>query len=307
MKNYLVLFGLIMIMNSCFIADEYLIEEEVPEKSLQEKVEVAVENYVIARKGSAYYSHYGFSTIKIIKPLAIVELEKLENTATSDSIQQQKDIDSLKKWISDNNIHTHLKTEHFFTLRDSNELQIFETEFTLDDTLHIINTRPEIVLTLPSDREEILNYYFFEYTIFLADTYEQSKQLSQSFYRFFKNRIEELEGSTAKSKFLEHTLNLCESVKEKGQFDQQRILEKMVVDYINKERTDIEEYLPMAFSPLFEKEEQSEGQSGYYFFHKFSGTFEKESATHVVMVEFSPYYEMENVYEMDPPFDQYFK
>jgi len=101
------------------------------------------------------------------------------------------------------------------------------------------------------------------------------------------------------------------TVKNTGSFDQQIILEKKVVQHIQNERKDIENYTPLKFSPLFETaqgdDQEEQANNYYYFFHKFIGPYENETDTNVVLVEFSKYYELGNIYQMDKPFDNYFK
>jgi len=84
-------------------------------------------------------------------------------------------------------------------------LQIFETKFTLNDTLGVKDLDPMILLTVNEKQRDVLLYYFYEYTIFLKGTYQESKETSKEFYDFFTAHIESLSSVDAKSKFLKHT------------------------------------------------------------------------------------------------------
>jgi hypothetical protein len=304
--------------SGCFIADEFLLPPEKPTEktqTLQQKSEASVKHYLIINKGSDRYDPYGFGELKIIKPIEIKELERLEAEYKATKIEQTaKDIDSLKTYISKNRLERRVEIEHFFTLKDSlnpTHIDVLESKFILNDTLGVIGVNPQLAIELEPEREDVLVYYFFEYTIFLAETYQSSKELSKKFYDFFKSQLEELKGIREKSDFLEHVLNLCAYVKQNGEFEPETILRQNVASYILEKRKDITAYRPFIFSTLFakqsdEKENNSDPQ-GYYFFHKFIGSYENETDTNVVMVEFSKYYEIEKIYQMERPYDRYFK
>ena len=312
-RKLLVLVIVAMTLNGCFIVDELLApppaQMEVP---LQERTQDSVSAFIRERSIANRYKPYGFSQVKIIKPLEIVAGEKYEDELAHhpDSVLLKNKIDSLQSDIAAKKLERTIKIEHFFTLKDTlKHLNIFEVEFSLNEKLQVVDERPEILLTLSPDYEEILGYYFHEYTIFLASTYEESRQLSIDFYNFFKTHLESLESVDEKSKFLEHTLVLCKEVKETGVFNQQRTVENIVIRFIKEERKDIVDYKPLQFSTLYQKEINTpgaEGIEGYYFFHKFSGSYDSIPDTNVVFVEFSPWYEIKDIYQMDPPFDPYF-
>ncbi|MCG8576351.1 MAG: hypothetical protein MI810_15795 [Flavobacteriales bacterium] len=306
MLKKIILLGLVAsILPGCFVMDQLLAPPPpVKQESLQEKSEKTVKAYVNQGKGDSEYAPFGFSEIKIIKPVQLAELEKLQKTTP----KPEAKIDSLKQLIEAKNIERTIELEHFFTLKeDESTVHVLESKFILNDTLGIKDVQAQILLEMDKKYEDALIYYFNEYTIFLAETYYSSKQLSKNFYDFFKARLEEIEGISAKSDFLEHTIELCYYVKKNGTFDPDVILERNVSAYIWEERTDIHNYSPLEFSTLFEKPQAEPEQGGYYFFHKFMGSYENQLDTNVVMVEFSEYYEINGIYQMERPFDTYFK
>ncbi len=303
-------------MSGCFIVDDLLAPPpKEKEKTLQERSETAIKLYVRNNAKSDKYDPYGFGELKIVKPLEIQELEELEEEQTqNNSDHQARKIDSLKKHIRENRIERTVELEHFFTLKDSvnpKKIQVLESTFILDDTLGVKNFKPQLILELDPKLEDVLVYYFFEYTIFLAETYQSSKELSIEFYNFFKSGLENIKSIERKSEFLAHVLDLCDYVKKNGSFDPDIILQDKVSDHISTKRNDISEYSSINFSSLFvktaEEDENRFDPEGYYFFHKFIGSYKNEIDTNVVMVEFSKYYEIDNIYQMDRPFERYFK
>ncbi len=298
-------------LNSCFVADEiFAPTPPKKEKSLQDKVEEKVEAYYLIFAKDSEYKPYGFSEIIVHKPYELIEFENLKK-----QIKQYPDsteLDSLfmikKEYIHENQIERTVEVDHFYTFEDlTGNIMSYEDRITLNDTLGFKFFKPLIELEIPTNYEDVLIYYFYEYTIFLAPTYEESKELSKTFYQFFKNHLEKIEDVKMKSDFLWHILKLCKKVKETGQFDQQLILEEMVSEYIEIEREDITEYDPVQFSQLYENPSENEPSlNAYYFFHKFIGQYEGVVDTNVVLIEFSPFYEIDQIYQMDRPFYNYF-
>ena len=162
-------------------------------------------------------------------------------------------------------------------------------------------------MKLPTGYDEVLDYFFYEYNIFLTHSFVESRELSHNFYAFFKQELELQPTLENKSAFLLHALRLTKEIKDRGSFDQQAIMETFSKDYISRYRQDISNYNPMQFSPLYENDTDSTNSPiGYYFFHKFIGNYQGITDTNVVLIEFSPYYEIQSVYQMDRPFAQYF-
>jgi len=306
--HYILVFCLLL--SSCYFTDDIFDPPKQKEKSLQERSEKAVSKY-LTTKVDEKYKPYGFGKIIIHKPLEIVEIERLKKgkeNSTENNIELDSSIAQKERFIKENNIERTLEIEHFFTLTDSlKRTKIFETTFELNDTLKVIDFDASIMLPIPSDYKEVLTYYFYEYPIFYSNSYEQSKQLSRDFYAFFKTELENRDGLTQKSAFLLHALNMCYQVKETGNFSQKEILGKNVNSYIIKEKKEISDYNSLHFSELYESTPGlNEEKTGYYFFHKFIGIFNDQLDTNVVLIEFTPFYEISNIYQMDRPFKQYF-
>jgi hypothetical protein len=297
-------------LSSCYFTDDIFDPPEKKEKSLQERAEKGVSNY-LTTEITEKYKPYGFGKLIIHKPIEIQELEKLQlekSNANENNPKLDSSIAQKERFIRKNNIERTLEIEHFFTLTDSlGRTKIFETTFELNDTLKVIDFDASIMLPIPSEYREILTYYFYEYPIFYSNSYEQSKKLSRDFYAFFKTELENRKGLTTKSDFLLHALNMCYQVKDMGSFNQKEILGNNVSVYIKKEKKEITEYSSLKFSDLYESTPGlNEEKTGYYFFHKFIGKFNDQLDTNVVLIEFNPFYEISNIYQMDRPFKQYF-
>jgi hypothetical protein len=298
-------------LQGCFITDQLFVEEEegTEEINIQAKAEQNVTAEIKSEIGKDEYTPYGFSQLKVIKPLEIVQLEEMElqlrlhpkDSALITKIQKQKE------FITTNKIERTAELSHFFTLiTDTLNINILEAKYTLNDTLGVVKMEPEIALTVPKSYQLMIDYYFNEYTIIIARTYTEGKQLSRSFYRFFKEQLETYKRVDEKSKFLKHTLDICTMVKFKGNFDQEYIVQKVIEKFIKKERKDIKDYTPLAYSTLFETKNNTDNSVvGYYFFHKFMGNYADKKDTNVVLVEFSPYYQVDQIFQLDGTFESY--
>ncbi len=312
LRTFLGLLILASSLQGCFIADELFEEEEEKvsnQLDLQSKAEENVSKEIQSEIGDDEYTPYGFSQLKVIKPLELVKLEEMElqlrlhpkDSTLMDSIQNQKD------FIRENKIERTAEMSHFFTLiTDTTNINILEAKYTLNDTLGVIKMDPEIVLSVPKKYQLMIDYYFNEYTIIIARSYTEGKQLSKSFYRFFKDQLETYKRVDQKSAFLKHTLDICTMVKFKGNFDQEYIVQSVLQKFIKKERKDIQNYAPLKYSTLYEtKNNDDDSIVGYYFFHKFIGNYAEQKDTNVVLVEFSPYYQVEQIFQLDGTFESY--
>jgi hypothetical protein len=296
------------LMNSCYFLDDIFDppKEKVP--TLQDKSEEAISDY-IKTNVEGLHKPYGFGTITIHKPIEIIELEQLEKqNKEKPSYKLEKKIERKKKIIKRNNIERTLDLDHFFTIKDSiGRVTVYETNFLLNDTLGVKDISAKILLKLPEGFEEILDYFFYEYNIFLTHSFVESRELSQNFYAFFKKELEAKTSLQEKSAFLLHALKLCKQIRYRGSFEQQKILETNTQEYISDEKSDILNYQSLTFSTLYQTmDDNNEELKGYYFFHKFSGVYGGVLDTNVVLIEFTPYYEIDNVFQMGRPFEQYF-
>lgn len=310
-RNLSVVF-LFILLSGCLIADEIFLEPPVPDVSLQTKAEKAIYQYIVKKSPNENYQSYGFSELIIRKPLHIQKRDSLDAALKKDPQNEtlKAKRDTLNAFIKENNIERTAVLEHFFTLKNDtvDAINIFEIKYTLNDTLGVKETNPQIILTLPESYETTLDYYFYEYTIFIAPTYAEARQMSRKFYYYFKTQQEKLMLSTRKSDFLKHTLEICKLVKVNGKFEQDRIVQELFKTYIKEKRADIKSYTPVEFSPLYETiEESNDSLIEYYFFHKFTGEYNEKVDTNVVLIEMSPYYEIDQVFQLDQPFENYVK
>lgn len=311
LRTFLGLLILASSLQGCFIADELFEEEEQAsdQLDLQATAEKNISKEIQSEIGEDKYTPYGFSQLKVIKPLEFVKLEDMElqlrlhpkDSTLMDSIQKQKD------FIRKNKIERTAEMSHFFTLiTDTTNINILEAKYTLNDTLGVMKMDPEIVLSVPKKYQLMIDYYFNEYTIIIARSYTEGKQLSKSFYRFFKDQLETYKRVDQKSAFLKHTLDICTMVKFKGNFDQDYIVQTVLQKFIKNERKDIQNYAPLKYSTLYEtKNNADDSVVGYYFFHKFIGNYAEQKDTNVVLVEFSPYYQVEQIFQLDDTFESY--
>lgn len=307
------LLGIILLFlsfQSCYIADSiFLVPSQTAEeeKSLQVKCETNVKEYIAERAAKELYTSYGFSELKIIKPLEIAQLEALEEKALNDPTNKslQDEYSQKKAVIEERGIKTTLELGHLFSLAsDSTGLSILEIDYTLNDQLQVIDIHPKILLTLPLDYAKVTDYFMQEYTIFNAPTYEEAKNLSIQFYNFFKEKMETYPIVSTKSDFLHHALDICKIVQDQRVFDQNYIAQSVLKSYVEKNRTDIIDYRALEFSPLYETN-KDDSLVGYYFFHKFMGSYRDVLDTNVVLVEFSPYYQVDKIFQLTGTFESY--
>lgn len=311
LKNLLALLILTLTIPSCFIANELLLDdEETPTDSLQAKAELSAKKKTQSILNNEIYTPYGFSPLKIIKPVELIELEKLEKelqTSPADTALKAAYAEK-KRFIDEAGIKRKTQLEHVFTIENDSTgvISVLEFKYTFNDTLAVINMDPEIFLKLDQSYRTILDYYFNEYTIFNATTYAEARRLSRNFYTFFKTQLESYEMLDEKSAFLKHTINICSLVKLTGKFDPNYLTQEIFKNYIAENRKDIADYESLVFSDLYEtKNNANDSIVGYYFFHKFIGNYANQKDTNVVLVEFSPYYEVGQIFQLENSFESY--
>ena len=157
------------LLSSCFFVDDIFDTEEKKEETLQQKSQKAVSTYLHGTKNQTYVP-YGFGPITIHKPAEIQELEELERQRSQNNNKSDK-LDSLiaqkRSFIEKHNIHRTIDLDHFFTLTDTaNRTIVFETNFTLNDTLEVENLKAGIFQRIPADDVKTLGYFFYEKPIF---------------------------------------------------------------------------------------------------------------------------------------------
>jgi len=295
-------------LNSCFIADEMFLDNESNKESLSSKVEKEISEYIKDNSENYIYKNYGFSKLTIKKPAELVVLDNLKRKQALDTNQhlvnqQIKTIDSI---IKARNIRYSLEIDHEYSLKNklSKTIELFETKFTLADSIKVNEIKPLLNLKLTDEDVVLFETYFYETPIFLTSTYAESKALSSEFYNFFKQHQEELIGVKQKSNFLKHSLNICKDIKEDGIFDQSYYLLKSADRQIRLDSTIIN-YKPIEYSPLFETI-VNEKLVNYYFFHSFISSTTGSSDTLSTYIEFSPYYELRLISTPGKTYNTYF-
>lgn len=301
--------GAILLFQSCYIADSFLVEQPAAPISLQKECERSIDSYVRSKSGNLTYTSYTFTQATIHVPQEIAVLEEMENNK-SEGFLDGPDTDSIiaakRSYIEENKIQRTAHVAHFYTLRNSDQsLTVLETNFVLDDTFGIMNFQPQIILTIPAAYELSLNYYIYEYTIFASEDVIEARRLSNRFYSFFKRHQEELKNIESKSDFLFHALKATRYVLEHKHFDPGEFVKWLTNDLIGQSPELAKSYISLDFSPLYEK--SYEGKiTGYYIFHKFSQTKADSTVINAIQIDFSPYYEIISSSFLESPFDHYF-
>lgn len=301
----LIIFG----FNSCFIADDAFGEPKEPKLSLKQKTQSTISNYVKEKSVGFGYYKYGFSELIIHKPKQIILLDNLKKDRTNknlDQVELEKKINKLEKEVSEKKLRYTLEMDHIYSLtnKETGNIELYESRFIVADSLKVKDVTLLMNIKMDDDKESIFADYFYETTIFLSGDYTQSKSLSREFYSFFKKHQDELVTVKEKSQFLEHTLWLCQEVKNLGLFNQSSVLEKLTVNRFNSTK-EVVDYESIKFSTLYEINE-GEKLKGYYFFHKFSHLINDEDEIAAVYISFSPYYEITEILQVEKPYKQYF-
>ena len=304
----LLLLSLILLLSSCFIADDAFGVQKAPKTTFKQKSQAVITNYIKSKSINEKYFSYGYSDLIIHKPEALIELDSLKNQRKNKSANQtivEADITRQEKIIKDNQIRYTMEMDHVFSLTDkkTGDIQLFETRFFIADSLKVYDTKLLLNIPLTKDDEIIFADYFYETTIFVATDYYEARTLSKQFYSFLKFHLEELNTIKEKSDFLIHILWLCKEVKTTGSFNQQLVLQKMASRKLKFGK--FFEYESIKFSTLYEINE-GENLNGYYFFHKFSHFNKNKEEIAVVYISFSPYFELKEIRMVEPPYKPYF-
>jgi len=304
----LLFLSLILLLQSCFIADDAFGVKKAPKTTLKQKSQTVITNYIKSKSVNEKYFSYGYSDMIIHKPEALIELDKLKEKRKDKSIDQTKnetDIANLEKEIKNNNIRYTIEMDHIFSLtnKKSGNIELFETRFFIADSLKVYDTKLLLNIPLTKEYEIVFANYFYETTIFIATDYYQARALSKQFYSFLKYHLEELNSIKEKSDFLTHILWLCNEVKTSGVFNQQLVLQKIASRKLKFGK--FIEYEPIKFSNLYEINE-GENLNGYYFFHKFSHFNKNKEELTVAYISFSPYFELKEIQMVEPPYKTYF-
>jgi hypothetical protein len=300
--------GSLILLQGCYFADDLFLENPPPAvPALQDRCEDAVEAYIRGRITSEQYTPFAFSDAIVYVPEELAELEKKEEVHVFGADPRQDSmIVAERKYVEANRIQRTAQIEHFFTLKTvTGNLQIVEAKYTLDDTLGVFDFTPVTLLEVPDYYETALHYFFHNYTIFDTPYINESRKLSNDYYKFFKEGLEQKNGVQARSDFYYLCLKITEMVRLSGAFDPNQVAQALVHDDQVATVSEDLRQKDIDFSPLYEKRVDS-GVQGYYIFYKFSQTFEGNVDTAVLRFDFSPYYEIESKAAVSPPFDSYF-
>ncbi len=310
-KPILFLVSFITLLSGCIIADSlFTTPNDANYVDLQTKSEEAIKESLQNEKGdSATYKPYRFTRLVVKEPKEITEFDALEKQLKknpSDTSLLRK-VTEKKEFIRENGIERTARLNHFYKIEnEKGDITVVSADYIMNDTLGVKSYTPRAILELDVSYKQIIDYYFNQYSIFKANTYAEGKELSISLYNYFEAEFDRKATITERSTFLKHTFNVCRLVKENGNFNPSVVTQLLFRKYIEDERKDILEYKSQKFSPLYETRDNEKNELiGYYFFHQFNAIQNDATATSVVLVEFSPYYKVENVFQLDGTFESY--
>ena len=307
-KNYVLIILILLTLTSCFIADGIFSEDNSNKVSLDKKVEQEISKYIKDNSENYIYKNYGFSELIIKKPAELVVLDDLKRKQKKDTSNLKIDsqIKRLKKLIKDKNIRYTLEMDHEYSLKnkETTQVELFETKFILADSIVVTEIIPLLNIKLTQKDVTIFENYFYETPIFSSGSYENNKKLSIQFYNYLKAHQDQLKGIKVKSDFLKHSLLLCQEIKEDGSFDHYFFLSKLTDQFFRKDSTIID-YKSIEHTNLFETKIDKK-LVNYYLFHKFRHYINNRLDTSAVYIEFSPYYELNIVSNLEKPYNSYF-
>ncbi|MGV6860905.1 MAG: hypothetical protein ACWA41_03985 [Putridiphycobacter sp.] len=294
--------------SSCILVEDAISDKSTTKGNLESKIQDSVEVYVKKNFPDTKYYKYGFSQLIIHKPLELIQLDSLkqlkENQGSTANLEAQ--ITTLEQDIKKDKIGYWFELDHVFRIKESSSdsVELFESKFFLNDSLRVINSKLLRYNHLSKSEENSYGDFFYEHPIFKAADYYQSQQLSHNFYNYFKLELEKRSGVKNKSEFLTHIIWLCQKIKVKGEFNQDEVLRDLTQQNFI-ENPKIESYKSIEFSNLRQINEDDKLKN-YYFFHKFSHLTDGNVIENAVYVSFSPYYEIEDIFQLEKPFEQYF-
>lgn len=289
---------------SCFIADDYFKVEEEPQVPMEWVVKDSVTAYVKRRMAHTQtYLNYGFGDVVVREPAALSNLNKWQSRLGNpnyDQVQTCEEIEKNEAIVKERNLQRTIEIEHVFSLRKpgAKNSEVNRIKFLLDENFNVTGLDPVYYATLSEAEEEVFANFFYESPLIKGYTYEESEQLSQSFYQFYKDHLNGLPTIKARSAFLKHALGVFEDVLKYKAFDQQRVAELMATNYLKSSEQSITAYESVNFSPLYQINE-SDQLIGYYFFHTFRFENQEAKDSMQVYVKFTPYYEVVSVFETD--------
>lgn len=307
-KNIFGSLFLFFVLNSCFIVDQVIYDKQEYSENLSKKVKETIRAYIKTEFENQKYYQYGFTDLIIHKPIELSKLDSLKKVKPTSKTHQTEiteKINTIEKKIEQEKISYWFEMDHVFSIqsKNKNKVELYETTFYVNDTFYVKKIQPLVFLELTNQEESVYSIFFYETPIFKSESYYVSQDLSSQFYRYFKSELNRREGRKVKSEFLKHVLWICNEVQIKGEFNQKEILIKLTKNYFLKNEK-ITNYIPLKFSELFEIKEEGMLKN-YYFFHKFSHSKKDSIVKNAVYVEFSPYYELSDVYLLEQPIEYY--
>lgn len=294
---------LVLVLQSCFVADDIFLEEIEPKKSLTEVVEDSVEAYIRRNAlPSQDYLYYKFDNFKVIVPQELASYE-LWQKRIGDKYYNQERVKSKISYydsiVNANDSKRSMKIDHIFSLRNKKDSlgELSNITFSLNHEVVVQSLKPIFYVEISDDEEKAFAKYHYKAPIIKAYSYEESKEKSNALYSFFEKKLNSIESFNEKNDFLKHTLKVISLIMVDNEFDQQLITESIAQDYFITKRTDIENYKTIDFSDLFQIKD-GEDLKGYYFYHNFSYEYLEKIDTMQLYIRFDPYYEVESVFEV---------
>ena len=295
-------------LTSCLIADDFFKPEAPYKDPLDIVVKDSVRSYILQSiNKDESYLNYGFGELKVLVPSEIANYEKWSKREGDVNFDQKKvaqkkyELDSIIKFKK---LERTLTIEHVFSVRGLNDSlgEVNRINFLLNEDFEVKDFQPKYALNLSEKEEEVFANFYYETPLLKGYSPQEAKTLNDSFYSFFKNRLDSLPSMRGRENFLNHVIDICAVVMVHKTFDQQAISERLVKQYFSQGEHEVSGYTPLRFSDLYQINQEGELQ-GYYLFHTFNFKIDEAVDSMNVYVKFSPYYEIESVFETDQDFE----
>lgn len=308
-SNLFLLLLLVISLPSCFVVDT-LLEEDEPVLALPFEVVVKDSIYSYIQRGKSAnqkYLSYGYEPIKVIIPQTLKDLEMWQGRKGQsgyDQIMVTQKIATLDSIRIAQNLKRKISQNHIFSLNNRKDtfIDIQKVNFILSNELEVKDLTPFYEVQIPTEQERLFAKFFYETPILKAYSYAESQKLSKSFYQYFKNELNLKKNIIDRNNFLKHIILILEGVNKSNLFEVQSVTQDVLKRYMRSTRPDIERYLPINFSELYEINENDE-LVGYYFFHTFSYLNDGSSEEMSIYVKFNPFYEVERITETNQEYD----
>ncbi|MFD1551874.1 hypothetical protein DNU06_01755 [Putridiphycobacter roseus] len=307
---YLSSLSFIFLLQSCFVADSIFEEPQTVLDPMEFVVKDSISAYVKRMKSEdEVYLNYGFEPLKVVVPKSIAEQKSWKSKLgdpTFDQVEAAQQFHYYDSLVKKNNLKRKITQVHTFSLRgdDRKVSNLMKVNFVLSEDFSVVDIIPIYEIDLTNDEEKVFANYYYESPIIAGYTYEESKKLSYDFYQYFENYLNQLGTSFEKSKFVKHMVTVFGYTMKDRAFNVQNVCESLTRNYIVAEFSDTIGYQSTNFSSVYEIK-ADEKLIGYYLLHQFSYNGDLDTDSMTVYVRFTPYYEVDKLYETDQDYEPF--